>query len=286
MSSISTNVKCICSIYSQILAIRVLPDQRQILVVRRLEPPRGSPPDLESKTSFEAHDIPYQPLQGENPESQPRQILVHYEDDIREVMLPEHDTPLREDRSLRSESNPDLYSGRPLTVYAITADPHGLIMCSFTPKLFPRPPDQLAVKQPSFYTYYDISQESSSSIFESIAAYGTRFRILAGSTRSIVFTIPTSDLTEAPRITTLHRLADDAGCPPPEQMRHSNKTYEKLPKLREIDNGLNFPLLAAAWDETIGRLCLVGKNSTTLWFREFSSCPRTGKDDACNLGML
>ncbi|KAH8100983.1 hypothetical protein BXZ70DRAFT_907128 [Cristinia sonorae] len=256
-----------------IFGLRILPEQEQILVVRRIEP---RPNHIEKPAySLALYNIPKNnTTKVVSMDVQPEREVSFDTDELVDIQIPAHDAPLREDHSFRGELDREMYRGRPITIFARTLNPNGLWRLTMLPVRIQRPPEDPKAKlSPYFYKY---SFSDSAEVFTITAPVGKAYVLMAGAIRSIVYTISLTDISLCPKIVGLYRYTDDVAHPAPEQMQHSRHSPVNAMPLRELDLEMNGNRIAAmAWDETIGRLCMVNEGDMRLFVLDFGKGPTT-----------
>ncbi|TCD60380.1 hypothetical protein EIP91_010252 [Steccherinum ochraceum] len=260
----------------KIQCIRILPEQHQVLVVRRIEVEPGQ--DGRAVTSIELHDIPLnltdEPIEVSSTADMDN-VLGNDLHDLLDVQIPEFDIPLWDDRSFRGEMDPMMYRDRQLTIYARTVNPHGVLRMSIKPEKVERPSTDPIAKRLPYITHYKLPNLAKVRTLEAVE--GEVFGILAGAYRSVVFTTSLFDICLCPQLRWVYRYSDDEEHPAPEQMQHAKKTYpEGLSTLRALLPGSGGARIAAmAWDETTGRLLNIAEGSKELHVMDFARAPRT-----------
>ncbi|GBE77151.1 predicted protein [Sparassis crispa] len=257
-----------------IAAIRLVSVENKVLVVRKVS--QGDP-----TVTVEYYDvIPPGDEKAEVHASCTNGIII-YGADATWVKISDHGIPPREDDSVVPVlyGRPEAYAPRPISVFIYLSAGRKLLRLS----IFPVRDEDVPLPSPSSgplshdqaygaYTYPLKADKEPD--WWSFKRYEEEAHVLAGSYRSIVYTTPLGNRTDAPPIVKFHRYFDPWSRweDPPEGVDMSQKhvvsrTY--VPDgVRDIKS-----VAALAWDETIGRLCVAGAGSPTVHVLDFAAWP-------------
>ena len=268
--------------------------QNQVFIVRRVT---DVPPDHHKHDIFpvELYNVPinltHQPIE-ENVNAVERVFLLDYV--FVNVHITDHYHPTHDDESLQrhvlgNHSKPP----RPISIIGTTTAPDGLVRLTFYPDKVEQwfPPTPVASSSSSssrssspFSTKHEdkwaYSLTDCSAVRYIASPRDTGYRILPGSYRSIVYAVPKDDITNAPSIVEIKRYGDEETLrrPTPEEM--ADPGYMRAPRkpfhqfFWEMEKGVR--VKAMAWDETIGRLCMVVEKSQVVFMLDFSKAPQEG----------
>lgn len=212
-----------------------------------------------------------------------------YDDQFNEIYVSEHGTPNWIDESvnasLRDDStgeNHDAFKPRPVSVFCKTIMPSiGLLRITFYPQrwtsqAFPTPNPEL--KLPVAHQWrYTLMYCSPVRFVECHA--NCQYRILPGSYRTLLYTVPLDDITDTPPVFGFFRYHDrELFSDQPEDLEEENIETDTMRRpIRRLPfnyEGTRFSCVA--WDETTGRICLARPESTELWVMDFSKRPKEG----------
>ncbi|KAL6301301.1 hypothetical protein BKA93DRAFT_828413 [Sparassis latifolia] len=257
-----------------IAAIRLVSVENKVLVVRKVS--QGDP-----TVTVEYYDvIPPGDEKAEVHASCTNGIII-YGADATWVKISDHGIPPREDDSVVPVlyGRPEAYAPRPISVFIYLSAGRKLLRLS----IFPVRDEDVPLPSPSSgplshdqaygaYTYPLKADKEPD--WWSFKRYEEEAHVLAGSYRSIVYTTPLGNRTDAPPIVKFHRYFDPWSRweDPPDgvdmhQKHVVSRTY--VPdSVRDIKS-----VAALAWDETIGRLCVAGAGSPTVHVLDFAAWP-------------
>ncbi|EPS99328.1 hypothetical protein FOMPIDRAFT_1147454 [Fomitopsis schrenkii] len=283
---------------AKIFNIRLLPIDNAVLVVRRLDGyTRGS----YCKTMLEMyHAIPTDaptPAGGKREWTrQPFEWEELESHDFIDCTISDHGIPTRLDDS----ALPELYSAidsmvpRPLTLFLRTgrdADLHRWVMFPERREAAPPPsPDahKSAARHAQTYGAWHYRFDHIHETILTKAGTGAELRAhraLPGSLRSIIYSVPKEDITDAPPVRAIGR----------QWCRHSQSLAAAMPLFEEqaengvqdtpntfawvdLPRGLDFGDVGCMlWDETIGRLFLASKTLEEVYVLDFAKQPRLGR---------
>ncbi|OBZ77473.1 hypothetical protein A0H81_02707 [Grifola frondosa] len=168
----------------------------------------------------------------------------------------------------------------PINVLAIRTHDDGLVRTTFFPervvRALPPTPSGSASHTgvlPQSRVTYQYPLENHTRVMHCNAPLNTEFRILPGSVRPLLYTIPWDDTTAAPRVLSMHPYRDWEALPDEIPIPR-----EVLPKHKGQFDGVlsapNWPVEAFAWDEHIGRLCVSVEGVSTIQVYDFARAPR------------
>lgn len=271
----------------KILSIRILPEQNEVLVVRHV----AHPPELffPPSTVIEQYLIPIN-LSDESivEEFAARDRLWINNYHITEVQISDHYTLSDYDATVSSELYHQVYRARPITVYAQTIMPKGLLRFTLFPKKAPPhwlPPTPASSPMSSFSggtpllrdTYiYDLRHMSVLRRLRGIN--DVNYKVIAASCLPIIQIIDENDITAHPKIFQMYRwLHPDADrLEPATPQEDAEYAAQRIRTLSDI--GINMSsierLACYAWDETIGRLLMVQKDGATVHVVDFARTRR------------
>ncbi|KAH9949414.1 hypothetical protein B0H21DRAFT_133036 [Amylocystis lapponica] len=280
-----------------IMAIRLVPAQNCILVVRKVVGSRDYPVEM-------YHVVP----SGDAPREVERDPIERtWVNDnggtVTGVHISDHGIPPQEDDSILPTlfgADDEPRAPRSISVFFRTADPEFCIRVTFFPRsiyheLPPTPPNADAdaeddedaeelpgprAKYGSYTTYaYPLSHHSLMKMHRAPA--GCAFRILPGSYRTVVFVVPKDERADAPHVWRMYRYFDPASRT---RIEEQVTVEGEWTGPQTVVCGLEVPrevvtkrVAAAAWDETIGRLCLAFEDEQTVTVLDYARAPRYGE---------
>ncbi|CCL99060.1 uncharacterized protein FIBRA_01071 [Fibroporia radiculosa] len=279
-----------------ILAIRLIPVQDTILVVRKLRTPplepsterekRRGPQDL--LTPFiEYYAIPpigEKPLVSTSVSTAQIQLESCYALD--DVTISDHGIPTRFDDSIKPVlwSSADAYAPSPIHIFMRCYPPEAYMRLTIYPERIPnvRPPTppttdaspkdlaQSAFEH-SFQTYhYPISHEG---------LYGEKLppqhpaaelRILPGSARAILYSVYSDTVTLGHRVHIMERYSLPRAQTEEKDRKDVCMRFPRWPGMKSIQT--------MAWDDTIGRLFVAEKDTSMISVLDFGAAPRLDDD--------
>ncbi|THH32236.1 hypothetical protein EUX98_g1947 [Antrodiella citrinella] len=265
----SVELRCLPLVdrHHSIMTIRMLPDQHQILVVRRIGSNSGT--EDQPITVFELYDIPIN-LSGDTVVEERTPVHVDGTPSLLvDAQIPEPDIPLRDDLSYRKDHSLGMYHGGPLNAYCRQIEPNAMFRVSFKPLPGDREPrDPIRGRLPLRTRYSPSEVEEHEAIG---ADEGTSGHFLAGSRRSLLFYTSVDDIGLCPKVIYLDLYSVPGQLRTPPEMHHSSPS--DLQKRRPMLDLYN-RIAAMAWDETIGRLCMVEEDHMVLHVLEYARAPR------------
>ena len=265
-------------------AIRPLPQQQQILIVREVTVPYERNPY--PITAMELQDIPVNKTGEELViERTTDDSVFLYDDHFTDIYISEHGTPNWFDESVNAslQREDDAFKPSPVSVFCKTVLPSaGLLRITFYPQrsestVFTLPNPDLQFPLAHQYRY-SLMYCSPVRFVECHAK--CQYRILPGSRRTLLYTVPWEDITTTPPVLGFFRYHDkELFSDEPEDLQEANietdvmrRPIRKLPFNYE---GERFSCIA--WDETVGRICFARPDSTELCVMDFSKRPKEGE---------
>lgn len=135
--------------------------------------------------------------------------------------------------------------------------------------------EELEIKKPPAYMWrYDINWTSPIRFIE--AHLNTQYRILPGSLRTLLYTVPWDDITSTPLALHFYRY-------------HDREVFAEEPEVMDVDQTPRYPVQrlpfefqgeqrfqAVAWDETTGRIVFSMPKNTRVVVLDFAKRPREG----------
>lgn len=269
----------------RIKAIRPLPQQHQFLVFREITVPisRNKWPVI----TMELFNIPDNTTgHTQQYDVNPTNWLFMTDDRFADVQITDHGTPNWFDDSIAGDvrSGGETNAWQPRTISAFcrtTAPDDGLLRITFYPRRAqhtglppPLPAGGGARRAPTNYWRYDLAYCSPVRFIE--AHLNAQYRILPGSHRTALYTVPWDDITATPRIIGFYRYHDRellAAEPEDHDMQVNQAPRFPVQKLPfEFDCAMRFQ--AIAWDESIGRVCFARTHDTRVVVLDFSKRPK------------
>lgn len=231
-------------------------------------------------------------------EVQPTDWLFMHDDKFADIQITDHGTPNWFDDSVTSDVRnnwqEDEWKPRTISAFCRTLAPDdGLLRITFYPRRFqsfapPSPAGSPSVtnasldgtkvkKPPKHYWKYDLAYSSPVRFIE--AHLNAQYRILPGSHRTLLYTIPWDDITSTPQVLGFFRYHDrELMAEEPEDHDMDVNQAPRLPVQKlpfEFDNAQRFQ--AIAWDETVGRVCFASADDTRLVVLDFAKRPKEGE---------
>ncbi|KAL4248406.1 hypothetical protein ABKN59_006837 [Abortiporus biennis] len=282
----------------RIQAIRILPSQRQILVVRSIKNADvEEEPHPKMIHAIELYQLPHNPTSDHlhiNLDADESDLLSFAK--LGRVYITDPYTTLHNDESLFKDLYGTQCTPRPISIIATGINPDGVVRLTLYPEeveeenpLPPAPPStnvslfnslssmEVSEAEKSVEVKrrkYRYSTASSSTVKVLHALLNEEYRILPGSYRSILYTIPWDDISAAPRVLRMYRYFDE-------------ESVRKVPLEEETEDDpvdeddigvLGDYFAAMAWDETVGRLCLCLDEGEQVFVVDFASGPIEDKD--------
>ncbi|EMD31126.1 hypothetical protein CERSUDRAFT_60469 [Gelatoporia subvermispora B] len=265
-----------------IMAVRPLPCQQQVLVVREIGNPH------EGEYVVELFDI-LRNHSDENEEYSRDAAQTHWHDHeyygtLSNVQISDHGIPTMEDSSVHAQLREHLEfpPAHPITIWAQRYEkledtrygmhPYaykGFMRIILTPKRH-----ELCLPSGTMVTYsYSLDESIREVAMERVSAEYVP-RILPGTYRSLIYFTPDDDRRAAPAICKIGRLCDPqlfAGQAGEADEESAYALQVEYPP--EIDTS---SVAALAWDQGIGRLCVAPSNSTAVHVLDFARAPRQG----------
>ncbi len=181
------------------------------------------------------------------------------------------------------------FKPRPINVlFRAVAPQEGLLRMTFYPRRLdnwapPSPTPSISSSsensslksiRPKYYYRYDRTHVSP---VRFVAAFeGSQYRILPGSYRTLLYSVPWDTIGENPTVLGFYRYHDkEIFANEPEATTEGSMIRRPIYTLPyNFDQNLKFG--AFAWDETIGRMCYGIQNSTKIRVCDFTKRPKEG----------
>lgn len=279
------------------MAMRFLPVQNQILIVRKVQDISHVHLD-KILFSIEIFDVPLD-LSGAPLHVTPDptgQVYIAV-DALREVTITDHYIPTSNDESLNKQVfGSDTKPPHSISIFARAVNEHGTggvyrytihpekvehtfpptTSTSATSRLLSRSLPPFSNKQEVRYKY-TLRQNAKFSL-----TYGpddSVIRVLPGSYRSILYVVPKDDRTDTPRVLSMMGSCDEGYLKPPSPEQLSDPNYLDTAVLKALGFTMNEDsrMGAMAWDETIGRLCMVIEKGIKVFVLDFAKAPKEGE---------
>ncbi|OCH90041.1 hypothetical protein OBBRIDRAFT_777530 [Obba rivulosa] len=266
-----------------IKAIRLLPCQNQVLVVREVGTPR------EGEHILELYDV-IPP--GDDPAEHSRDAvdMEWLENDtigtLDNIQISDHGIPTALDSSVHAAlRNPH----EPPAPHAVTVWAHRLERFADTRRgmhpygytgllrviLYPRRSEQHGPAGRSVSYRYSFDHMGPLRAIPLTAGYV--LHALVGSQRSLVYMTHEGDLRDAPRVRGLRRFCDPGLVSFEEAERRVNQ--ECFTKRIKIPKDIDLSeVVAMAWDQSVGRLCIAEWMSDVVHVLDFSHAPKQDKE--------
>ncbi|PSR74463.1 hypothetical protein PHLCEN_2v9810 [Hermanssonia centrifuga] len=273
----------------RIRAIRPLPQQRQILVVREIDVPQTR--NRYPVFSLEFHPIPNNATSDAVEITRPPDDFSFlYEDQYASVHITDHGLPNRFDDSIPAADlgEDDIaFKPRPINVFLRTVKPDdGLVRFTFYPQRVdhwtpPSPASSVSSSpgrrtpkrsRPKHYYRYGFTHMSPVRFVESYL--NTQYRILPGSYRTLLYTVPWDTITEEPNVIGFYRYHDEELFADEPEIFNPDAPPRRPVRKLPFDVNSQQKFGAFAWDETIGRMCFGLEDSTKILVFDFARRPR------------
>ncbi|KAK7686478.1 hypothetical protein QCA50_010074 [Cerrena zonata] len=255
----------------KIMSMRMLTEQNHVLVIRRVE----GMEENRGQTVVESYLVPDPPV-GEptvvhSNALDRRWIPLNY--DISQVYISDQYALDHSESSVDAEKD-HLFRPRPLTVFCTTVNPFSIMRFTFYPKkadprwmppTAAKPEGWLADEPRKRKVIYTYNLRDMSVIRRSVLQPNTVVKIVPASMRPLIQIFDPEDITASPKIfhmwRWIHPDADRMEPVTPQQDLELGRGRGQA--LGNIGFELkNLPRLTCfAWDETIGRMCLVRKDA-------------------------
>ncbi|KDQ62995.1 hypothetical protein JAAARDRAFT_28990 [Jaapia argillacea MUCL 33604] len=275
-----------------ILAIRVIPVQRQVLVVKRVD---FDPQHQKPYIVVESFNIP--PL-GQEITCDHVEAVYLDDEDIWAVSICELETRYSYDDSIQTSLPSWMQRDpAPISVYCRTQNPQGLIYMHIPPTKLEAPPSPVNTgrrtsskpEKPPQTHYYRVTdlRDVADFTFNS-NTFETAF-FLPGAGRALGWEVPRTDRTDAPALVNMWSFIPQEieGDPYLGIRRDQNEVgnTRRSPPTRqgwfaplEMEHwaweNLKGGVQAITWDENIGRVCISPKGRSEVYVVDFSKSPR------------
>ncbi|EKM54503.1 uncharacterized protein PHACADRAFT_175013 [Phanerochaete carnosa HHB-10118-sp] len=272
----------------RIKAVRALPLQRQWLVFHESRLPQNL--SRHPVTCFELISIPDNKT-GERLEYIHSSQLDYYlaDDTFAEVYITEHSTPNWFDDSIvpsiRTRWQDDGWRPGTVSAFLRTTSPEdGLLRMTFYPRKVEQQSGHAAApvfagrshEKPKHVWRYDL--EWCSPVRFITAHTNCKYRILAGSRRTLLYTVPWDAISNSPEIHAFHRYYDSELEAEHPEMVNGELVVNEAPRYPIHRMPFQFPpgqrFETICWDETIGRVCFVAPEDTRVLVLDFSKRPK------------
>ncbi|KAF4573448.1 hypothetical protein EYR36_007963 [Pleurotus pulmonarius] len=258
-----------------ISAIKALPGQKDIFVIRTIVIPNAPPLVL-----VQLFDMP---IAGEKFKNNPREEAAIDDKYLSDFVISDCNTPsLGPDHpKLRPTSGPP----PPISVFARVADPNGVMHFKMWPEHIQEPPFAGRPARTTYRYAIRLFQNQSLQLTGSNKAH-----VLPGTDRAIIYHVPEDDRSDTPPLVNLRKYIDpgyphpDLPAPDPDEdvgvlrstrrrVPHRVFSTLKLPSIwsKTLGKGLS----AIAWDEGIGRVCITGDHDRLIRVLDFADAPQT-----------
>ncbi|OBZ66031.1 hypothetical protein A0H81_14008 [Grifola frondosa] len=238
--------------------LRILPHQNQVMVVHQVDTIWVFESPRPFRYYLETYDVPQVRA------SAPQNITV---EPAAQAELSVDDMERWEDVWITDHGHP-----RPISIIAQTSKREGLLYSTLFPE---RVEDDSGSGSGVRYRYgHPPEVEMKVGALYAPPEQKVQYRVLPGSLRPLVCTIPANDRNDTVPILEISRLWDPAllGQADPQGEGARSRPME----FGEGELGVR--VWAAAWDETIGRLCIVREYSHRLLVYDFASAPAERDD--------
>ena len=244
-------------------------------------------------TTFEMIDIPDNKT-GQLLEQQQATQLEYWlgDDTFAEVHITEHSTPNWFDDSIvpstRAHWQEDSWKPGTLSAFLRTQWPQdGLLRMTFYPRKVVQPQHNAVavstsagrpLEKPKHIWRYDLAWTSPVRFIT--AHVNCKYTILAGSRRTLLYTVPWDSMSSTPEIQAFHRYHDAELEAQEPEMVNGELVVDEAPRYPIQRLPFLFPpgqrFESICWDETIGRVCFVAPQDTRVLVLDFAKRPREG----------
>jgi hypothetical protein len=264
--------------------MRPLPQQQQILIVREVNAPHNR--NQYPITAIELQDIPVNTT-GHHLEIEraSEDTVFMYDDRFSDIYISEHGSPNWVDESVHAtlQRGDSAYKPRPISIFCKTILPLiGLLRITFYPQRRDsslEPTVDPNLRLPIAHQYrYSLTYCSPVRFVQCHA--DSQYRVLPGSYRTLLYTVPWDDRTDTPSVLGFFRYHDEElFADEPEDLHDENMEVNVMRRpVRRLPfnyQGTKFSCLA--WDETVGRICFAKPDSTQLLVLDFAKRPKEGE---------
>ncbi|CAL1694545.1 unnamed protein product [Somion occarium] len=279
MSHVEVKLECmkyagLVQFEHRILALRILPEQHEILVVRRIVVP--------GKDVFviELYDIPEFLPSGE--------LAIRLGDVLKHTSykaiagygfsaawITDPLCLVQTDESIQPGLM-NAFSRRPICIYGRTVNEEVMVgdlirkLDGFMRLVIWPETAQRTLPNGQVQEYCEYNLNSMSKIMSFVSKGDAQFRILPGCRRSVLFSSPPDDISDAPPIYKAFRIVDDECDLPKNHNLPAGQIYGYLDIPFQFGDK---KWKAMAWDDTIGRLCISPEGSSIVTVVEFAKAP-------------
>ncbi|KAG9222277.1 hypothetical protein CCMSSC00406_0006574 [Pleurotus cornucopiae] len=259
-----------------ISAIKALPGQKDIFVIRTIRMAFSAPPLV----LIQLFDMP---IAGEKFRNNPREEAAIDDKYLSDFVISDCNTPsLGPDHpKLRTMSGPP----PPISVFARAADPNGVMHFKMWPKHIQVPPFAGRPPRTTYRYAIRLFQNQSLQLTGSNKAH-----VLPGTDRAIIYHVPEDDRSDTPPLVNLRKYIDpgyphpDLPAPDPDEdvgvlrttrRRVPHRVFSTLKMPSIWSKALGKGLAAIAWDEGIGRVCMSGHHDRLIRILDFADAPQS-----------
>ncbi|KAI0641292.1 hypothetical protein C8Q79DRAFT_989779 [Trametes meyenii] len=278
-----------------IKAIRLLPQESSVFVVREIATPR-TPEQRCPIYAFETYTaIPAGPNKTSIANDADACMLAHDIGTLAQVYVADPNTPPRDDSSIvgilrNSASRVEPPPPPPICVYGRRVDDEGFVVVRFFAERYvlefpPTPPSAGSIIQtpprPARREVVYRYPLSYNDLFEKESHLNEHNRIIPGVVRPLLCYYPWDDITDAPPVLEVRPFIDRGMLRP--MFVENRVAVPELGMRRLASFEPPWPwqgkrAVAFAWDETIGRLVMAEPDTDELCVYEFAHAPRQGPD--------
>ncbi|KAL0951881.1 hypothetical protein HGRIS_008540 [Hohenbuehelia grisea] len=260
----------------RISAIRILPEQGDILIMRVVKGSDDAHPDAPDLGALEIYALPEM---GTKAVATAKETYFIWNKKISRFYVSDAGFPhvSADHPKLRPHRGPP----PPISVYIRTEKPNGILQCTIWPKYIEHPATATMPARTTFVYSTDILIAQAVHLTDGLVPH-----ILPGAERAIVYNVPEDDRTDTPALVNLRKYINPqrqpADYPQPEDTGMDDvlrRSYQhvphtifrsfKLPHLlrEELKKGL----AAITWDEGTGRVLVAGKDEEYVRMIDFAN---------------
>ncbi|KAI0375985.1 hypothetical protein BV20DRAFT_960081 [Pilatotrama ljubarskyi] len=271
-----------------IKAIRFLPHESSVFVVREIDVPRTHEQRCPIYACEKYPVIPAGPTRITQLRGADDCILISDAGRLTHVYVSDPHVPPRGDDSIVGKLRGQAAEPAPpppISIYGRRVDEEGFVCVRFFAERIeldfpPTPPSAGAVRRASTQVVYRHTL-AHGDIFEKDSHLNENLRVVPGVLRPLMVYSPWDDRSDAPRILEI-RPWIDIGMLRPYQMEedgllHPERGLRRL-AIFEDNPWQNLRAAAIAWDETIGRLVIAPTHTDELCVYEFAYAPRQDEE--------